>query len=267
MCGDGGFGMLMQEFATSVQHGLPIKVFVFDNRGWGLVHLEMEEAGMPAFKGGVGMRNPDFAMFAQACGGRGLRLVQPGALRATIARALAEPGPVAVDVAVDPAEIPAMPHVELAKVWKFGIVKARELPSPLARRFGAGSASRRFRQLHVHGCVVARRQKLEDLGSANAGDQLARNQYEIDASRIEALGATVKPRVRLSGRMELTPDVDEAFVGDACVELASGARVRFLRSQARVGVLSGAGDVPVAGHDHGAFPHESVRRLPQCRVL
>jgi pyruvate dehydrogenase (quinone) len=121
--------MLMQEFATSIQHGLPVKVFVFNNRGWGLVHLEMEEAAMPAFEKGVAMRNPDFAMFAEACGGRGYRVSQPQELRATIARALAEPGAVVVDVAVDPTEIPAMPHVELAKVWKFGIGKARELLS------------------------------------------------------------------------------------------------------------------------------------------
>jgi pyruvate dehydrogenase (quinone) len=129
MCGDSGFGMLMQEFATSVQHELPLKVVVFNNRGWGLVHLEMEEAAMPAFKAGVGMRNPDFAMVAEACGGRGFRITQPAELRDTIARALAEPGPVVVDVVVDPAEIPAMPHVDLGKVWKFGIGKARELLS------------------------------------------------------------------------------------------------------------------------------------------
>jgi thiamine pyrophosphate-dependent acetolactate synthase large subunit-like protein len=127
MCGDGGFGMLMQEFATSVQHGLPLKIFVFNNGGWGLVHLEMEEAALPAFKRGVGMRNPDFAMFAQACGGRGFRVTKPDLLWETVARALAAEGPVVVDVAVDPAEIPAMPHVELDKVWKFGIGKAREL--------------------------------------------------------------------------------------------------------------------------------------------
>ena len=126
MCGDGGFGMLMQEFATSVQHSLPLKVFVFNNQGWGLVHLEMEEAAMPAFKQGVGMRNPDFAMFAQSCGGTGLRVTRPGLLRDTIARALATPGPVVVDVMVDPSELPTMPHVELQNVLKFGVGKVRE---------------------------------------------------------------------------------------------------------------------------------------------
>jgi thiamine pyrophosphate-dependent acetolactate synthase large subunit-like protein len=54
-------------------------------------------------------------------------VTKPAALRDTIARALAEPGLVVVDVAVDPSEIPSMPHVDLGKVWKFGIGKAREL--------------------------------------------------------------------------------------------------------------------------------------------
>jgi pyruvate dehydrogenase (quinone) len=127
MCGDGGFAMLMQEFVTSVQHGLPVKVFVFNNSGWGLVHLEMEEAALPVFGQGAKFRNPDFAMYAEACGGHGFRVTRPQALRATIAEALATPGPVIVDVIVDPAEIPSMPHIQLDQVWKFGIGKAREL--------------------------------------------------------------------------------------------------------------------------------------------
>jgi len=126
MCGDGGFAMLMQEFVTSAQHGLAIKIFVFNNSGWGLVHLEMEEAALPAFRQGTTMKNPDFAMFAQACGAQGFRVTQPHALRDTVARALATPGPVIVDVMVDPSEIPAMPHVKLNQVWKFGIGKIRE---------------------------------------------------------------------------------------------------------------------------------------------
>jgi hypothetical protein len=31
-----------------------------------------------------------------------------------------------VDVVVDPAEIPSMPHVHIDQVWKFGIAKMRE---------------------------------------------------------------------------------------------------------------------------------------------
>ncbi len=126
MCGDGGFGMLMQEFATSVQHGLPLKVFVFNNGGWGLVHLEMEEAGLPAYKQGVNIRNPNFALFAEACGGQGFRVSKPGELRGVVQKALATPGPVVVDVLVNASEIPPMPHVEVSNVWKFGLGKIRE---------------------------------------------------------------------------------------------------------------------------------------------
>ena len=129
MCGDGGFAMLMQEFMTAAEHGLPIKVFVFNNAGWGLVHLEMEEAGLPVFTEGATFKNPDFAMFAQSCGGTGFRVTQPEALRETVARALATPGPVVVDVVVDPSELPAMPHIGIEQAWKFGIGKVRELVS------------------------------------------------------------------------------------------------------------------------------------------
>jgi pyruvate dehydrogenase (quinone)/pyruvate oxidase len=126
MCGDGGFGMLMQEFMTTTQHELPVKVIVFNNAGWGLVHLEMEEATVPAFTKGVAFRNPDFAMFAKACGGSGFRVTQPGALRETIAEALATPGPVIVDVVVDPAELPTFPHISAEQALRFGIGKSRE---------------------------------------------------------------------------------------------------------------------------------------------
>jgi pyruvate dehydrogenase (quinone) len=126
LCGDGGFAMLMQEFFTSVQHALPVKVFVFNNGGWGLVHLEMEEAGLPVFSGAK-TGNPDFAMFAQSCGAQGFRVSNPQLLRDTIARALAASGPVVVDVAVDPSEIPAMPHVKIEQAWRFGVGKIREL--------------------------------------------------------------------------------------------------------------------------------------------
>lgn len=126
ICGDGGFTMLMQEFFTAVQHNLPIKCIVFNNGGWGLVHLEMEEAGLPAFAGGVKFKNPDFAMFAQACGGTGFRITKPHEMREGIARALGTPGPVVVDVAVAADELPSLPHFNPAAVWRFGVGKARE---------------------------------------------------------------------------------------------------------------------------------------------
>lgn len=46
-------------------------------------------------------------MFARSCGAQGYRVTEPRLLRETIATALAAPGPVVVDVQVDPTEIRA----------------------------------------------------------------------------------------------------------------------------------------------------------------
>src|SRR4051812_14776578 len=49
--GDGGFVMLLGEFMTAVEHGLPVKVAVYDNGGWGPVPPEVEGGGPPAAPG------------------------------------------------------------------------------------------------------------------------------------------------------------------------------------------------------------------------
>jgi len=123
--GDGGFTMLLGEFMTSVEHKLPVKVVVYDNAGWGLVHLEMEGAGNPATKGAA-FPNPDFAAFARACGAEGFTVRNPALLDQTIREFLAAPGPAVLHAVIDPNEIPAMPHIHASEVWKFGIAKVRE---------------------------------------------------------------------------------------------------------------------------------------------
>lgn len=123
--GDGGMAMLLGEFMTAVEHKLPIKAVVYDNAGWGLVHLEMEGAGNPATKGAA-LVNPDFAAFARACGAQGFTARDPGALDATIREFLAAPGPAILHAFVNPAEIPTMPHIEIGQAWKFGIAKIKE---------------------------------------------------------------------------------------------------------------------------------------------
>ncbi len=124
--GDGGMTMLMGEFMTSVEHRLPVKAVVYDNGGWGLVHFEMEGAGYPAAKG-TGFPNPDFAAFARACGATGFTVRDPATLVETVAEFLACPGPAILHAITDPAEIPAMPHINPAQAVHFGIAKVREL--------------------------------------------------------------------------------------------------------------------------------------------
>jgi pyruvate dehydrogenase (quinone)/pyruvate oxidase len=124
--GDGGFTMLAGEFMTSVEHKLAVKVVVYDNAGWGLVHLEMEGAGLPAAKG-TGFPNMDFAAFARACGAKGYSVRDPALLEATVKEFLATEGPAILHAFVDPAELPTMPHIDIGQAWRFGIAKVREM--------------------------------------------------------------------------------------------------------------------------------------------
>src|SRR5271169_6688530 len=80
MCGDGGFNMLMCEFLTAVQHKLPVKVVIYNNSAFGLIRLEAEAIGVPAYMQAIEFPNPDFAAFARACGGSGFAASKPDEL-------------------------------------------------------------------------------------------------------------------------------------------------------------------------------------------
>jgi pyruvate dehydrogenase (quinone) len=134
LCGDGGFNMLMCEFLTAVQHKLPVKVVVYNNSAFGLIPLEAEAIGLPAFKEGIEFPNPDFPALARACGGHGFRATRPGELQAEINEALAVDGPAIVDVVVPANEMPNFPHLELDKIGHFAIAKIKETVLAFAGR-------------------------------------------------------------------------------------------------------------------------------------
>ncbi len=131
--GDGGFTMLLGEFMTSVEHRLPVKVIVFNNKEWGLVHLEMEEAGLPAYKGSE-FPNIDFAAYAQACGAHGFTVKKPSELGSGLQQLLQAPGPAILNVFIDPAELPTMPHIKAEQVWRFGLARVKEALLSIGRR-------------------------------------------------------------------------------------------------------------------------------------
>ncbi|MFC4071809.1 thiamine pyrophosphate-dependent enzyme [Actinoplanes subglobosus] len=106
--GDGGFAMLMAEFSTACRYRLPITVIINNNNSLGQILWEQMVLGYPEHGVRFGEPQPDYAAWAQACGGLGARVTRPGDLRAALAQALAHPGPALLDVAVDPNE-PPMP--------------------------------------------------------------------------------------------------------------------------------------------------------------
>jgi pyruvate dehydrogenase (quinone) len=126
LCGDGGFNMLMCEFLTAVHHKLPVKVVIYNNSAFGLIPLEAEAMGLPAFRAGIEFPNPDFAALARACGGHGFRATNPGELRAELYEALEIDGPAIVDCVVAADEMPNFPHLELDKIGNYAMAKFKE---------------------------------------------------------------------------------------------------------------------------------------------
>ncbi len=102
LCGDGGFTMLgLGDLLTQVQRKMPVVQVIFNNESLDFVKIEMQEAGLVPF--GVDFKNPNFAKVAEAMGAKGIRIEEPGDVRAGLAEALAHRGgPVVVDAVVDP---------------------------------------------------------------------------------------------------------------------------------------------------------------------
>ncbi len=125
-CGDGGFGMSMNDFVTAVKFDWPIKVIVFNNSELGFVKMEVEVMGLPANPEATGLLNPDFAAYAKACGGDGVRVEHADDIVPAIEQALASPGPFILDAIVSAGELTMPPHIEISQAWGFGLSKVRE---------------------------------------------------------------------------------------------------------------------------------------------
>nr|WP_188186872.1 thiamine pyrophosphate-binding protein [Nonomuraea sp. SYSU D8015] len=117
--GDGGFAMLMAEFLTAAQHGLPIKVVINNNNSLGQILWEQMVLGYPEH--GVRFPEPwaDYSVWARACQGFGAKITKAPDLRNAISEALAHDGPALVDVDVDPNEPPMPGKVSYEQAKKF----------------------------------------------------------------------------------------------------------------------------------------------------
>ena len=125
--GDGGFSMLMAEFATAVKYNLPIKVVIVKNNVLGQIKWEqMVFLGNPEY--GVELHPIDFAAFARACGGTGFTIEDPKTCGDILEEALNVPGPVIVDAVVDPFEPPMPPKVSPDQALKFAKSLAKGQP-------------------------------------------------------------------------------------------------------------------------------------------
>ena len=119
MSGDGGFSMMMGDFISLSQLGLPVKVIVLNNGTLGFVEMEMKAGGF--LDTAVDLVNPNFAAMAQAMGVEGFRVENPQDLEASIAKAFAYPGPALVDVVSARQELVMPPKIAARDAHNFGV--------------------------------------------------------------------------------------------------------------------------------------------------
>ncbi len=98
--GDGGFSMVMADFLTAVHNELPIKIFLFNNHELGMIMQEQTVEKYPVWQ--TELYNPDFAAYAQDCGGMGISVKTPEELPRSVDKALASEKSVIVDIETDP---------------------------------------------------------------------------------------------------------------------------------------------------------------------
>ena len=126
--GDGGFSMLMAEFATAVKYRLPIKVVIVKNGTLGQIKWEqMVFLGNPEF--GVDLHPIDFAAVAKACGGEGFTADDPTECGRVVEEFLKVPGAAILQAVVDPLEPPLPAKVTADQALKFAESLVRGEPN------------------------------------------------------------------------------------------------------------------------------------------
>lgn len=90
----------MADFVTAVKYDLPIVVVVLNNHELAMIREEQREAGYPPY--GTELVNPDFAAYAETCGGAGIRVARPQDLPEAVSRAVKMNKPVVIDIETDP---------------------------------------------------------------------------------------------------------------------------------------------------------------------
>lgn len=98
--GDGGFTMVMGDFATAIGNDLPITVVLLNNGKINMIEYEQDEAGFPHFA--TDLTPIDFAEYADCCGGLGFKVTHPNELYDTLKQALSSDKPSIVDILTDP---------------------------------------------------------------------------------------------------------------------------------------------------------------------
>jgi acetolactate synthase I/II/III large subunit len=95
LCGDTSFLMASSDFGTICQLGLPVVLAVHNDGQIGMINNMLSKAYGRAYATEIG--EVDFVRYAEAFGGRGIRVDEPSGIEAGWDEALAADGPVVLE--------------------------------------------------------------------------------------------------------------------------------------------------------------------------
>ncbi len=104
IAGEASVQMTMQEMSTAVQHDLPIKIFIINNKYMGMVRQWQQLLHGGRYSHSYSEVLPDFVKLAEAFGAVGFRAEKPSELDAKIQEMIDVKRPVIFDCVVDPYE-------------------------------------------------------------------------------------------------------------------------------------------------------------------
>ncbi len=104
VAGDGSIQMNIQEMATAVQYGLPVKIVILNNGYLGMVRQWQELFYKKNYSCTVMDHAPDFVKLAEAYGAKGLRATRPDEVADVLRQGLETPSPVIMDFLVEKEE-------------------------------------------------------------------------------------------------------------------------------------------------------------------
>lgn len=100
--GDGGFHMNLSELATMASYGIPVKMFVMNNKVLGMVRQWQKLFYGNRFSDTDPHRKTDFVKVAEAFGVKGMRINTNDVIDSVVKEALEYQGPVLVDCRISP---------------------------------------------------------------------------------------------------------------------------------------------------------------------
>ncbi len=99
VAGDGGLCQYLAEFTTLVKYNMPIKIILLNNNELGKITKEQRAGGWD--KWATDLVNPDFASFAESCGGLGIFVSDKKELAPAINQLLEHKGPGLLEIKAD----------------------------------------------------------------------------------------------------------------------------------------------------------------------